>query len=64
MGNKIISFLLLLVFLAMTAIVSNASEASDKNQANLENLTEQENIMAVRQAYVDFSKGGRLISPG
>ncbi len=60
MGNKIISFLLLLVFLAMTAIVSNASEASDKNQANLENLTEQENIMAVRQAYVDFSKGDVL----
>jgi len=59
MGNKIISFFILVVFLALTTIASNASEASvsDTNPANLENLTEQANIMAVRQAYVDFSKG-------
>jgi uncharacterized protein len=59
MGNKTISFFFLVVFLALTTPASNASETpvSDTNRANLENLTEQENIMAVRQAYVDFSKG-------
>lgn len=70
MGTSIFSFFLLVVFLPLTAIVSTADEApvSDKNttaiynnapvsQTNQENLTEQENIMEVRQAYVDFSKG-------
>jgi ketosteroid isomerase-like protein len=69
MRTKIFSFFLLVVFLTLTAIASDASEApvsdrnttdvyniSPENQAIRENLTEQENIMEVRQAYVDFSK--------
>lgn len=73
MGTKIVSFSLLVVILTLTAIISTADEApvSDAKstgkysnapigQTNGENLTEQENMMIVRQAYVDFSKGSVL----
>lgn len=70
MGTGIFSFFLLAVFLSLTAIVSFADDVSvsDKDstaiydnapisQSDGKNLTEQENMMIVRQAYVDFSKG-------
>lgn len=73
MRTKIAAFFPLVVFLTLTAIASTASEkpVSDKdttdifnispaNQAVRENLTEQENIKEIRQAYVDFSKGDAL----
>jgi hypothetical protein len=73
MKTEIISFFLLVVILTLTAITSMADETpvSDAkttgiynnapiSKTNRENLTEQENMMIVRQAYVDFSKGNVL----